>query len=49
MFAADKVGDTMTVARSPLAPTDPFSGISGQTPQFKRATSCWTVDRRIPE
>ncbi len=36
-------------ARSPLAPTEPFSGIQGMTPALNSASSVSTTSRRTPE
>ena len=36
-------------ARSPLAPRDPFSGMTGWTPRFSICKSVSMVERRMPE
>ena len=36
-------------ARSPLAPSDPFCGMSGCTPALSMSSSSWSVSSRTPE
>ena len=36
-------------ARSPLAPTEPFSGTTGTMPPFSKFRRCWAVASRMPE